>query len=243
MKTPSSKEEWLHISAGLKDTWKFLHCIGAIDGKHIITECPKMTGSYYNCKGFYSIVLLAICGSNYCFTLFNLRHYGSNNDSGVLVKSKIREMIEARVLDIPAPSIYMTCDFDSLPYLLAGDEIFPLKTWLMRPYSGKLTKKQQVFNYCLLRARRTIENAFGILSARWRMFYTPIRAKTENAENYVLACSSLSNYLRLTDNASFCPNEFADSYDATGNLQQGEWRGQWESGVNYKKSCQRISLF
>ena len=68
MKIPSSKEEWPH-------------CIAAIDGKHIRRECPKMTGTYYyNYKGFYSIVLLAICHSNYCFTLFNLRHYGSNNE-------------------------------------------------------------------------------------------------------------------------------------------------------------------
>ena len=56
------------------------------------------------------------------------------------------------------------------------------------------------------------------------MFYIPIRAKVENVENYVLACLSLHNYLRLTDNASYYPNGFTDSYDATGNLQQGEWR-------------------
>ena len=78
-----------------ENTWNFPQCIGAIDGKHLI-ECPKMTGTYYyNYKGFCSIVLLAICDSNYCFTLFDLGHYGSNNDSVVLVKSKIGEMIEA----------------------------------------------------------------------------------------------------------------------------------------------------
>ena len=32
-------------------------------------------------------------------------------------------------LDIPAPSTYMTCDFDSLTYFLVWDKIFPLKTW------------------------------------------------------------------------------------------------------------------
>ena len=83
---------------------------------------------YYNYKGFYSIVLLAICDSNYCFTLLDFGHHGSNNDSGVLAKPKIGVMIEARELDIPAPSTYMTCDFDLLPYFLVGDEIFPLKT-------------------------------------------------------------------------------------------------------------------
>ena len=95
MKTPSSKEVWLQISAGFDDTWNFPHCIGTIDGKRIRKEYPEMTGIYYyNNKGFYSIVLLAVCDSNYCFTLFDLRHYGSNSDSGVLAKSKIGETIE-----------------------------------------------------------------------------------------------------------------------------------------------------
>ena len=165
MKTPSSKEVWLHISARFDDTWNFPHCFGAIDGKRIRKECPEMTGiCYYNNKGFYSIVLLAVCDSNYCFTLFNLRHYGSNSDSEVLAKSKIGETIEGRELDIPAPSTYMTCDFDPLPYFLVGDEIFPMKTWLMRPHPGKLTKKQRIFDHRLSRTRRNIENPFGILT-------------------------------------------------------------------------------
>ena len=225
LKHPSSKEEWLGISSGFEDSWNFPHCLGVIDGKHIRIECPKLTGSYYyNYKGFYSIILLAICDSNYCFTLFDLGHYGSNNDSGVLAKSEMEELIETQKIGIPQPAKHSTCDFDPLPYFFVGDEIFPLKTWLMRPYPGTLDMEQIIFNYRLSRARRTIENAFGILCARWRMFYTPIRAKVENVENFVLACLSLHNYLRLTDNASYCPSGFTDSYDDTGNLQEGKWR-------------------
>ena len=80
-----------------------------------------MTGTYYhNYKGFYSIVLLAICDSNYCFTLFDLGHYGtSNNDSCVFAKSKIGEMTKARALDIPVTSTYMACDFDPLLYSIS----------------------------------------------------------------------------------------------------------------------------
>ena len=219
LKPPSSKEEWLSISSGFEDCWNFPHCLGAIDGKHIRIECPKLTGSYYyNYKGFYSTVLLATCDSNFCFTLFDLGHYGINNESGVLAKS---EMVETQKIGIPEPVKHSTCDFDPLPYFLVGDEIFPLKTWLMRPYPGTLDKEQRIFNYRLSRARRTIENAFAILCARRRIFYTPIRAKVEN---FVLACLALHNYLRLTDNASYCPSGFTDSYDDTGNLQEGKLR-------------------
>ena len=94
----------------------------------------------------------------------------------------------------------------------------------MRPSPGTLDMEQRIFNYRLSRARRTIENAFGILCARSRIFYTSIRAKVENVENFVLACLSLHNYLRLTDNASYYPSGFTDSYDDTGNLQEGKWR-------------------
>ena len=97
LKAPSSKEEWFNMSAGFEDTWNFCHCISAIDGKHIRIEYPKMAGTYYyNYKGVYSFARPVICDSNYCFTLFDIGHYGSNNDSGVLAKSKIGEMIEAR---------------------------------------------------------------------------------------------------------------------------------------------------
>lgn len=37
---PPSKttEEWLHIAEEFEERWNFNHCIGAIDGKHVIIE-------------------------------------------------------------------------------------------------------------------------------------------------------------------------------------------------------------
>ena len=79
-------------------------------------------------------------------------------------------------LDIPAPSTYMTCDFDLLPYFLVGDEKFSLKTWLRRPHAGELKKSEFpviVYTYHLhYRLPRTIENVFGILCTCYRMSYT-----------------------------------------------------------------------
>ena len=67
---------------------------------------------------------------------------------------------------------------------MVGDEIFQLKDYLMRPCpeikSGKLPTDQAVVNYRLSRARRVIENSFGILVARSRLFRKPIRAGKEN---------------------------------------------------------------
>ena len=43
-------------------------------------------------------MLLAICDENYCFTLFDLGEFGSNNDSSVLKSSRMGEMFEDELL-------------------------------------------------------------------------------------------------------------------------------------------------
>ena len=70
------------------------HVIGCLDSKDIRIECPQSSAGTvnHNCKDFFSIVLLAICDANYCFTLFDLGQFGSNNDSGVLASSQIGEI-------------------------------------------------------------------------------------------------------------------------------------------------------
>ena len=94
----------------------------------------------------------------------------------------------------------------------------------MRPLPGKLDDNQQVFNFRLSRAHLTIENTFGKLAAIWRIFCTPIRTSVENVKKNTLACLALHNYLRLTDNATYCPFGFVDSFDSNGKLKQGKWR-------------------
>ena len=83
---------------------------------------------------------MAICDANYCFTLFDIGQYGSNNDSGVLINSKMGKMFENNELEIPVKS---SINKYTLPYFLLGDVIFPLKQWLMRPYPGKKMQRKK----------------------------------------------------------------------------------------------------
>ena len=150
------------------------HCIGAIDGKHVCIRKPSHTGTLlHNYKGFFSMVLLAVCDARYCFCFADVGEYGSNNDSGVLKNSNMGKMFDRNQMGVPDSELIEGTNYE-LPYFLFRDEIFPLQNWLMRPYSGKalINDQRNIFNYRLSRARRVIENTFGILVSRWRVFHS-----------------------------------------------------------------------
>ena len=162
---------------------------------------------------------MAVCDANYCFTLIDLGQYGSNNDSGVLSSSFMGEMFDQNSMNLPALSKIHPSSEEKLPYFLLGDEIFPLKNWLMRPFPGAgASEEERIYNYRHSRARRCIENAFGILSQRWGIFLRPIKASVKKVESYTLACLALHNYLRLTPNAKYIPTGFVDSEDDNENI-------------------------
>ena len=231
LKTPENKEDWSQISQQFEEEWNFPHCLGAVDGKHVAIECPHNAGStYLNYKSFHSVVLMAVCDAKYRFTYVDIGSYGRDNDAANFAQSYLSKAFESG--DLP---IHM------LPYVIVGDEIFPFKLWLMKPYPGKsLNESQAIYNYRLSRCRRTIENAFGILVARWRIFRRPIRASVDTVDRIVQATVCLHNNLQLTDNARYVPFGFVDSEDSSGHLISGKWRSTEEGSNSALQPLRRV---
>lgn len=92
---------------------------------------------------------------------------GSLSDTSILSASAFGFALEHDELDLPPPKVLPNSTL-LVNHYFVGDEIFPLRLNLLRPYARKhlLGIAQQVFNYRLSRARRVIENAFGILVTR-----------------------------------------------------------------------------
>jgi len=88
-----------------------------------------------------------------------------------------------------------------------GDEAFPLRSNLMRPFPGtNLSREKRMFNYRLSRARLTVECAFGILSSQWRMYRRVIGVNPAKAEACVKATCILHNFIRRSRRgARGCP--------------------------------------
>lgn len=141
---PGSQKEWLQISEQFMKVWSMPHVVGCIDGKHSRVEFPKLSGTlYYNYKGLFSIVLMTIYNVNYCFTLFDLGQYGSNNNSGVLINSEMGKRFDENLLCVLEDRKLTESHENSLLYFILGDEIFPLKIWLMRPYLGRNASEEE----------------------------------------------------------------------------------------------------
>lgn len=125
LKPPSTSEDWKHITGDFSSIWNMPHCVGAIDGKHIAIECPGNTGSlYYNYKGFYSFILMAVCDAHYMFSFVIVGDYGSNNDSGILQNSPLGKALENNTLGIPVPEPLDGCNIQQLPYFLVGRDFW-----------------------------------------------------------------------------------------------------------------------
>jgi len=133
----------LQIANNFETEWNFPNCLGALDGKHIAIECPHNGGSaFYNYKNIHSLTLLAVCDSQYTFTVVEFGGYGKENDASLLSISRFGQAFEQGQLLLPKPR--QLGEF-KLPYVLVGDGIFPLKSWLMKPYGGKFSFVQHIF--------------------------------------------------------------------------------------------------
>ena len=101
--------------------------------------------------------------------------------------STLFKAIDANLCNLPPPRSLAGYE-NILPHVIVADAAFPLTEYIMKPYAQRLlTKESCIFNYRLSRARRIVENAFGILTNRFRIFLSPMLLSPENVEKITLA--------------------------------------------------------
>ncbi|KAL6418267.1 hypothetical protein ACFW04_006213 [Cataglyphis niger] len=144
-----TKETMMQISEDFFNRWQFPNCIKAIDDKHV---------SIHSYKKRFSIILIAACDTNTASRRWIL-----------VIMVAFGQAIYAGEIDFPFPKEIPGSDV-ILPFTFVADEAFPLGIYMMRPYARTYRtfgNEERIFNYRLNRARRTIENAFGIMSSTY----------------------------------------------------------------------------
>lgn len=169
-----------------------------MDGKHVLLQAPfKSESEFYNYKKSFSIILMALVDADYCFTFIDVGAQGRVNDAGVFASTTLYSKMIRKELSLP-PKEPLPGRQQSMPYVFLGDDAFPLSNTLLKPYSGNHAKGsiERIFNYRLCRARRVVENVFGILASVFRIFRKPMLVQPEKASLICMTCALLHNFLR-----------------------------------------------
>ncbi|VVC24152.1 Harbinger transposase-derived nuclease domain [Cinara cedri] len=134
------------------------------------------------------------------------------SDGGVFQESSFFEVLENNTLNTSDDVVFI------------ADDAFPLKTYLMKPYNRRnLTREQAILNYRLYRARRILENVFGILVSKFRIFERPIPLIPHKVDKIVFACCAIHNWLRKTSQA-YLSRGLIDHEDYNYEITNGSWR-------------------
>lgn len=228
---PSTPDEWVKIADVFEQRWNFPNCVGALDGKHVVIKAPKHAGTeYFNYKKTHSVVLMALADGEYKFTFIDVGASGRCSDGGVFNNSRLAGALAENSLNMPQAKPLPGRE-KPVPYMVVADDAFALKPYLMKPIpSRQLSMIERVYNYRLSRARRIVENAFGIASARFRVLRKNIELEPNKVEKIILAVCAMHNFLmtRPTSRAVYAMNGDIDRELPNGQVEAGRWRDEGE---------------
>lgn len=140
---------------------------------------------------------MAIVDANYNFIYADVGSQGRISDGGVFRKTEFYSKLQNNKLNLP-PDDVLPGSQETAPYVFLADDAFPLQKHIMKPYSGSHEKNspKRIYNYRVSRARRVVENTFGIMSSVFRILRKPILLKPQHATTVILSCVYLHNFLR-----------------------------------------------
>ena len=98
---PTDPEDWKKTEGRFRNRWNVPHAVGTLDGKHIAIK--KSGSEYFNYKGYFSLVLLALVDADYKFLWVNVGASGSSSDAQIFNCSKLKRRIENGTLGLPPP--------------------------------------------------------------------------------------------------------------------------------------------
>ena len=134
-KTQRTADEWRQVALGFETRWNYPHCLGGLDGKHVRIVPPARSGSsFYNFKGFHSIVLMALVDSSYEFVYVDVGSEGRAADGGIWYACSLYHSIADGSVKLPEPAKLPGTDILA-PFTIVADDAFRLNVNLIKPFS------------------------------------------------------------------------------------------------------------
>lgn len=235
-----TKQHWEKVAKDYYNRWGFPNCIGSLDGKHCQIKCPKNSGSsYFNYLKYFSLVLQGVADADKKFLTVEVGARGKQSDGGTFASSALFHLMDSNSLNVP-PEKNLPGTNIKVPHVLIGDEAYPLKPYLMRPFPSRtLTPAKERFNDNLSRARKCIECTFGILRAKWRLLGKEIEVSSKKAVIIIKCMCLLHNIVREKDgdtDLDYC-NVMLDTHN---NYWENENLNQRARGTNALQRAKEV---
>ena len=173
MQYPTLPEDWLLVESIFRLRWNFPHALGALDGRHFPIRCPQgeaaSSATARASTPLYSwpwwMEILSSCGWT----------WGQLGQLQIFKHTNLRHKIEDGSIGFP-DSEALGIDVPKVNFFILEDDTFPLKLWLIRPYSSRtMDLKEMVFNYRIGWGRTVVENAFGMLTSCFKIFQSSLQ--------------------------------------------------------------------
>lgn len=144
------------------------------------------------------IIKAALVDSNY-MTLFVRRFLnvsccapGSAHDATALKMSTLYKNSD-RLL----PQGDRLFEGKAVPFMLLADPAYPHWPWILKGYTGSLSREEESFNVYHSTARNVVEQAFGRLKGRWRVLLKRTDINYKFVPTVALAACALHNFCEL----------------------------------------------
>ena len=145
---------------------------------------------YHNFKNFYSVILLALVDAKYRFIWASLGAPGNTHEPTLLQSTILWSNVVNG--DVLSEAVAKTDDI-VIPPLILGDGAFPMRSFLLKPYSDAVLPDKKKDNYRASLGRMVTEGAFGKLKGRWRILSRKCESQKEIAKKMGLAFLVLHN--------------------------------------------------
>ena len=186
---PETEEERAKVAAGFAaySNGALRGCLSSLDGLAVQIHEPTKKDTpnpagFKNRKGFFAILVQAMCDSDRLFTYVSVNHQGSCHDS----------------------TAFDSCPFscglaDLVPsgYWIAADDAYGCTEKIITPHPGSHEhhSPKDSFNFWQSSAQRIyIECTFGILVRRWGVLWRPLECRLKENCSTIYVCMLLHNF-------------------------------------------------
>ncbi|CAN4107674.1 unnamed protein product [Withania somnifera] len=199
IKIPVSRRRLVETTQGFQELTALPNICGAIDGTAVrLQHLPSDTvnsSMYYSRYGFPSVLLQVVVDHKKIFWDVCVKAPGGFDDATHFRDSLLYNRLISG--DIVWDKGINVRGEHVRPYIV-GDRCYPLLSFLLTPFSGNRTGSpaENAYDEALLRARKMVEEAIGLLKGRWKILQN-LNVGLSHASQTIVACCVLHNLCQI----------------------------------------------